>query len=88
MLTCLVGPPARVAAATAAAQAGAALVQPVGHQPWNGSSLWTVIHVVSSQHLFVQTDREAAATLSLFILESTFWVKIQRINSELIKLIK
>lgn len=65
------GPSARVTAAAAAAQAGAALVEPVGHQPRDGSSLRTLIYVMCSQHVFIQMGREAAtATLSLFILQS------------------
>lgn len=70
VLTCMVSPSACVTAATAAAQAGAALVQTVGNQTRDDSSLRTLITFLSSQHVFLQTRREAAATLSLFILES------------------
>lgn len=71
MLTCLVVPSACVAAATAAAQAGAALVQTVGHQSWDGPSFRTLIDVMCRQHVFIQMCWEAAAaTLSLFILQN------------------
>lgn len=66
----MVSPSARVTAATAAAQAGAALVQTVGNQTRDDSSLRTLITFLCSQHVFLQTRREAAATLSLLILES------------------
>lgn len=69
VLTCLCGPSARVtAAAAAAAQAGAALVQTISHQTWDAFSLRTVIQVMCSQHIFIQTSWEATATSLSFIL--------------------
>lgn len=68
ILTSVVGPPARVAAAAAAAQAGAALVQAVGHQTWDGSSFRTVFGIMSSQQVFIQPGWESGAALSLFLL--------------------
>lgn len=66
---CLCGPSARVtAAAAAAAQAGAALGQTISHQTWDAFSLMTVIQVMCSQHIFIQTSWEAAATSLSFIL--------------------
>lgn len=61
------GHSAGVAAAAAAAQAGAALVQTIGHQTWDGSTVWTVISVVGSQ-LFLETRRKTAAAIWIFFL--------------------
>lgn len=69
MLTYLLGPSARVTAAAAAAQAGAALVETVGHQPGYCSSLRALVYVMCSQHVFIQMGREAAATTLSFILQ-------------------
>lgn len=63
------GPSARVAAATAAAQACATLIQSVGHQTRYGPSLVTVVSVMRVQHVFIQTGWEAARTLSKVILQ-------------------
>lgn len=70
LLTCLVGSSACVAAATAAAQAGAALVQTVSHQTWDGPSFRTLIYIMCGQHMLIQTGWEATTTLSLFILQN------------------
>lgn len=60
-LTGQVGSSAGVAAAAAAAQAGAALVQTIGHQTRDEAPLRGVLALLRRQHVLLQTGREAAA---------------------------